>query len=99
MVRLRRLNAGQRLDGAGLVAQILVVRVRQAGAVDVQPLVPAVDDGDAVGVLVGVGLEHHPVDDTEDRGVDADSEGKARDGDGGEPATLGQRAPGIAHIL
>src|SRR3990170_6205602 len=64
-----------------------------------KPLIPAVDNGDALGVLIRVGLEHHPVDDAEDRGVDANSEREAGDGDGGEPATLAERAPGIAHIL
>ena len=56
-------------------------------------------DGDALGILVGIRLEHDAVDDAEDGGVDADAEGQAGDRDGGERRALGERAPGVAHIL
>ena len=57
-------------------------------------------DDDAVGVLIGVGLEQHAVDDAENRGVDADAERRGTaTAMAVNAATLGQRAPGVAHIL
>ncbi len=99
MVRLRRLNAASDATVAALVAKVLVVRVRDAGPADAQPLVAAIEDDDLGRVLIGIRLEHHAVHDAENRGVDADPEGETGDGDGGESGGLGQRAPGIAHIL
>ena len=98
IVRLRVVNAAR---SETVVADSLRSRilVRDAAALDAEPLVGRVEDDEALGVGERMRVQDDPVHDAEDRGVDADSERQAGDRDSQKARIPGERPDRVARIL
>ena len=57
------------------------------------------DNEDTIGVRIGVRLEQNPVDQTEDRGVQADAKAQAQDRDRRESLAAPEVAESVANVL
>ena len=101
-VRQRQAAAGERRDVRDRRRRppdVEVVLVRDARALDAHALVGRVDDGDLLGVGIGVRVQEDAVHHAEDRGVGANPERQADDRHRQEARTPEQRPDGVTRIL
>ena len=87
------------LERSVLVPDIDVLAGRRPVLGNVDPRRPQPQHGQPIGIGIRQGLQQDPVDDAEDRGIGADSDGERRDDDEGRDRAAPQHAQGVAEIL
>ncbi len=87
------------LERSVLVPDIDVLAGRRPVLGNVDPRRPQPQHGQPIGIGIRQGLQQDPVDDAEDRGIGADSDGERRDDDEGRNRAAPQHAQGVAEIL